>query len=70
MMVKYEAGRSRGEEFVEFMAVPQPVSSFPWLFQGQVFLFPLSSLGRPLQAYEVWWQTGALFNLSESYRSA
>ena len=57
-----EQGGRRGVEFVESVAVRQSVSSYSWLFQDQVFVFLLSSLGRPLQAMRVWWQTGTLYN--------
>ena len=57
-----EQGGRRGVEFVESVAVRQSVSSYSWLFQDQVFVFLLSSLGCPLQAMKVWWQTGTLYN--------
>ena len=65
MMVRVKCGtgrssgsrirRIRGSTAVRF-------SSYSWLFQDQVFVFLLSSLGRPLQAMRVWWQTGTLYN--------
>ena len=63
MMVKCGTGQSSGSRICRICgSTAVRFSSYSWLFQDQVFVFLLSSLGCPLQAMKVWWQTGTLYN--------
>ena len=62
-MVKCGTGQSSGSRIRRIRgSTAVRFSSYSWLFQDQVFVFLLSSLGCPLQAMKVWWQTGTLYN--------
>ena len=63
MSVKCGTGQSSGSRIRRIRgSTAVRFSSYSWLFQDQVFVFLLSSLGCPLQAMKVWWQTGTLYN--------
>ena len=71
MMVKCGTGQSSGSRIRRIRgSTAVRFSSYSWLFQDQVFVFLLSSLGRPLQAMRCGGRPVRFITVQESHRSA